>query len=294
MILLSELSRRRIRSISKLIKVGRQEPVMVLRVDKEKGYIDLSKRRVAQEDVAECEERFNKSKMVHSIMRHTCETLSLDILQLYQEVGWPLYKKYGHAFEAFKIIVKEPDAVLSQLTKEVEVEKEDGSGEKETRSVAVMTPELQEQLVKNIRRRMTPQPLKLRADVEMTCFTYDGVLQIKEAMRAAEAQGVEDVQIKMKLIAAPLYVLTTQTLNKNQGIELLTKAIEAATEIIQQKKGKCVVKEAPRAVSERDERMLQDKMDALNKAEDGDGEEDNDETMGDVDIEAAPALQMDA
>eukprot|EP00894_Picocystis_sp_ML_P002522 jgi/Pico_ML_1/53039/g3659.t1 len=44
MILLSELSRRRIRSINKLIKVGRQEPVMVLRVDTEKGYIDLSKR----------------------------------------------------------------------------------------------------------------------------------------------------------------------------------------------------------------------------------------------------------
>ena len=76
MILLSELSRRRIRSITKLIKVfslrgklsgaritscethsglalqvGRQEPVMVLRVDKEKGYIDLSKRRVAAEDI---------------------------------------------------------------------------------------------------------------------------------------------------------------------------------------------------------------------------------------------------
>ena len=38
MILLSELTRRRIRSVSKLIKVGRIEPVMVLRVDKEKGY----------------------------------------------------------------------------------------------------------------------------------------------------------------------------------------------------------------------------------------------------------------
>lgn len=37
MILLSELSRRRIRSINKLIRVGRIEYVVVLRVDKEKG-----------------------------------------------------------------------------------------------------------------------------------------------------------------------------------------------------------------------------------------------------------------
>ena len=48
MILLSELSRRRIRSIQKLIRVGRNEVVVVLRVDKEKGYIDLSKRRVSR------------------------------------------------------------------------------------------------------------------------------------------------------------------------------------------------------------------------------------------------------
>ncbi len=64
MILLSELSRRRIRSVAKLIKPGRNEVVVVLRVDKEKGYIDLSKRRVNAEDIQKCEERFNKSKAV--------------------------------------------------------------------------------------------------------------------------------------------------------------------------------------------------------------------------------------
>lgn len=37
MILLSELSRRRIRSVQKLIRVGRNEVAIVLRVDKEKG-----------------------------------------------------------------------------------------------------------------------------------------------------------------------------------------------------------------------------------------------------------------
>ena len=51
MILLSELSRRRIRSINKLIRVGRNEVVVVIRVDKEKGYIDLSKRRVSSEEI---------------------------------------------------------------------------------------------------------------------------------------------------------------------------------------------------------------------------------------------------
>lgn len=87
MILLSELSRRRIRSIQKLIRVGRNEVVVVLRVDKEKGaqipcvvirslqsclpgYIDLSKRRVSPEDIAKCDERYTKSKTVASIMRH--------------------------------------------------------------------------------------------------------------------------------------------------------------------------------------------------------------------------------
>jgi len=38
MILLSELSRRRIRSVNKLIRVGRSECVVVIRVDKDKGF----------------------------------------------------------------------------------------------------------------------------------------------------------------------------------------------------------------------------------------------------------------
>jgi translation initiation factor 2 subunit 1 len=73
MIQLSEFSRRRIRSIQKLVRVGRNEVVAVMRVDKDKGYIDLSKRRASPEEVAACEERYNKSKAVHSIMRHCAD-----------------------------------------------------------------------------------------------------------------------------------------------------------------------------------------------------------------------------
>ena len=42
---------------------------MVLRVDREKGYIDLSKRRVDPDSIAKCEDRYNKAKAVHRVLR---------------------------------------------------------------------------------------------------------------------------------------------------------------------------------------------------------------------------------
>eukprot|EP01051_Picozoa_sp_SAG22_P010676 SAG22_NODE_974_length_6210_cov_11.890034_1_plen_121_part_00 len=77
MILMTELSRRRIRSINKLLRVGRQEVVQVLRVDKERGYIDLSKKAVTPDDIPKVEEKYNKAKEVHSIMRTTAEKSGL-------------------------------------------------------------------------------------------------------------------------------------------------------------------------------------------------------------------------
>eukprot|EP00897_Mesotaenium_endlicherianum_P000793 jgi/Mesen1/10714/ME000090S10172 len=283
MILLSELSRRRIRSISSLIKVGRQEPVMVVRVDKQKGYIDLSKRRVNEEDVGTCEERYNKSKMVHSIMRHVAETMDVDLEDLYVHVAWPLYKKYGHAFEAFKLVVNDPDAVLDVLTREV---KETGPDGEEP----ALSDDVKDALVKNVRRRMTPQPLKIRADIELKCFHYDGVLHIKDAMRKAEQVSTEDCPVKIKLVAPPLYVLTTQTLDKEKGIQVLNKAVKACQESIEKNKGKLAVKEAARAVSERDDRLLAETMEKLTKQNaevdgDADSEEEEEVGMGEVDVD---------
>mmetsp|Transcript_13355 Transcript_13355/g.25636 ORF Transcript_13355/g.25636 Transcript_13355/m.25636 type:complete len:342 (+) Transcript_13355:53-1078(+) len=296
MILLSELSRRRIRSISKLIKVGRQEPVMVLRVDKEKGYIDLSKRRVSPEDISKCEDKYNKSKMVHSIMRHVAETTPAMLEDLYQQFGWPLYKKFGHAFEAFKNLVHDPEEIFKQFKVVQAAEGTPSEGDEGELPPVLQNVDVREALLKNIQRRMTPQPLKIRADIELTCFHYDGVLHIKQAMREGQKGSVEECPVKVKLVAPPLYVLTTQTLEKDLGIATLTKSIEMMKASIEAQKGKLVVKEAARAVSERDDRLLAEKLDQLAKAQqevdgdDSDGEQD--ETMGDIDVEAMPALSM--
>ena len=248
------------------------EPVMVLRVDKEKGYIDLSKRRVSPEDVQAAEEKYNKSKMVHSILRHVSETTpGQSLLELYEHMAWPLYRKHGHCFEAFKMMVTNPDAVLEELRKP------DGS--------PAVDDAVKDALVKDIRRRMTPQPLKIRADVEMTCFEYDGVMRIQDAMRAAAATSTPECEVKVSLVASPLYVATCSTLDKDFGVAACDAAVEAARRTIEAAGGKIVIKESARAVSERDDRLLAEKMEKLQKAQEEEegSDSDEDETMGDVD-----------
>jgi len=256
MILLSELSRRRIRSINKIIRVGRLEVVVVLRVDKEKGYIDLSKRRVSDEDIAKCEEKYNKSKAVHSIMRHVAETTHMDLEELYTKVAWPLYKKFGHAYDAFKLTMGD-DTVLSSLG---------------------LDPNVADTVNKNIKRRLTPQPVKVRADFEVTCFHYEGIDAIKKALTKGEQTSKPEAPVKIKLVAPPLYVAVTSSVNKDVAIKGLNIAIEAIKEEITKSKGEIVVKVAPRTVHERDERELASLMEKLERQnKDVDGDNDNSE-----------------
>jgi translation initiation factor 2 subunit 1 len=65
-----------------------------------------------------------------------------------------------------------------------------------------------------IARRLTPQPIKLRADIELTCYTPAGIDAIKKALRAGEKESNEAVPIKAKLVAPPLYVLSTNATDK--------------------------------------------------------------------------------
>nr|XP_043629708.1 eukaryotic translation initiation factor 2 subunit alpha homolog [Erigeron canadensis] len=296
MIMLSDLSRRRIRSVGGLLKVGRIEPAIVLRVDADKGYIDLSKKQLTEEDKQVCEERYAKSKLVHSIMRHVSETMKIDLEDLYIHVGWPLYRKYGHAFEAFKCIVNDPDSVLKPLTRELRTIGADGR--QVIKVVPAISEEVKEALVRKIRRQMTPKPVNLCAYIEMTCFEYDGVFHIKEAMRKAEAVSTKECPVKMKLVAAPLYVIITLTLAKEQGIKILNQAAAACMNSIEGHRGKLIIKESPRAVSEQGDKLLteQKAYSELQKAEvsrdeDSGGEEDT--GMGLVDLESISSFGIE-
>lgn len=96
-------------------------------------------------------------------------------------------------------------------------------------------PEIKDCVMNYVKRKLAPQPVKIRADIELTCFTYEGIDAIKAALSAGEAKGVPEAQVKIKLIAPPMYVMTTMTLDKELGIETLKSAIEVVGNVIRSK-----------------------------------------------------------
>jgi translation initiation factor 2 subunit 1 len=120
-------------------------------------------------------------------------------------------------------------------------------------------------LLTNIRRRLTPQAIKMRADLEVMCFAAEGIDAIKAALKAGEGKSVEDIQIKIKLVAPPLYVMMTTALDKERGLELLQTACEEIGRIVRAAGGEVNIKAQPRAVSERDDKLLGQLMETLEK-----------------------------
>ena len=53
-------------------------------------------------------------------------------------------------------------------------------------------------LISNINRRMMPQAVKVRADVEVSCYSYEGIDAVKTALRKGLTFSTEDLPIKVR------------------------------------------------------------------------------------------------
>jgi translation initiation factor 2 alpha subunit (eIF-2alpha) len=161
------------------------------------------------------------SKQVHSIMSYVAGSTKTPLLKLYETFGWDLYKRFGHAYEAFKLIVRyglclsEPSVralpivrfvpsysshvaakhtsafapdlhSAAFLPRQRTTNRPTSSGDTSPLSKYDLPAPLLKALTTTIGRRLAPQPFKLRADVEVTCFAYEGIDAIKAALKEGE------------------------------------------------------------------------------------------------------------
>ena len=110
--------------------------------------------------------------------------------------------------------------------------------------------------MQNIVRRLTPQKLKIRSDIEVACFAYEGVDAVKRALKEGESLSCEEVPIKVRLVAPPLYVIITSCMDRVKGLSLLESCLARITTTITEAGGQIVVKMKPKVVSEVEDREL--------------------------------------
>lgn len=244
MISIAEFTNRRFRSLPSLTRVGRIEFAIVTNVDKVKGYIDLSKKRISVEEVAKAEQKWNKSKTVQSIMSRISYLLHLPLLELHQLITWPLYNIYGHAYDAFRLYLSESEQVpeINHISEEIRII-----------------------LLDQLKKRIQSSLIKVRADIDISCFGSDGIEAIKLSLM--EGVSVSDLKypITIKLISSPTYLLMMTVTDKEYGLMKIREACELISKKIKELGGNMVIKVAPRIISDCDEKEMMKEINRLAK-----------------------------
>jgi translation initiation factor 2 subunit 1 len=234
LMLLNELSRKRVRSVHKFVRIGVTEPSMVIRVDTAKGYVDLSKKRVTAEDVTACLARYHKAKLVDSILKRVAETYDYPLEKLYEQTAWPLDKVYGSSYIGFRGILTHPDDVSENWSQDLPVD-------------------IKQSLIQSICRRLASQSIKVCAYIDITCYQH-GIDAIKDALQ----QGLDiNDKIAINLVASPTYTITITAVDEITGIDVIHKAIDAIKTCIERYDGRLEIRQSPRGIGSQEKTWME-------------------------------------
>jgi len=207
---LSEISRKRIRSVLRHVREGQKQVLQVLRVDNERKFTDLSKKYITPAERELGTEKYNKGKTVHSISKYLAEKQEMDLEEMKKILIYPLYSKYDHPFDAFRnLSLKDVD-----IYEGIEVD-----------------PNLKKELISIVKKRMAVHPVKVGADIQLTCYSDEGIDEIKNALRKGLEVGKVD-DVKIQLISSPSYSIWLMTIDDKYGKQIISKVINAIKESI--------------------------------------------------------------
>ena len=173
MIHISEIAPGRIRNIRDYVVEGKKVVCVVLRVNNEKGHVDLSLRRVNEMQKRAKTDKIKQEQKAEKIIELVAKSLIVNVQELYNEIHSKVSKKYDYLSDFFQ------DVALGNA-------KLDKAGIKK---------EYCETLQEAIKQRIKENKVKISGDLLLTTYTENGVQIIKEALKKASA-GRKDVTIR--------------------------------------------------------------------------------------------------
>ncbi len=198
----SEISSSWIRNIRDFVRENQKMVLKVLRVDVEKGHIDLSLRRVTKRERIEKIKSWKKERKADALLRGVAEKVSMPVEELYQKAGILIDEKYG-LYEGFEKAAKDGVDALTKLG---------------------IAEDIAAAFVQVAEERIHVKLVKVKGVIELHCMKPNGVKCIQDSFTIAKkAEKAKDADVKFYVIAAPKYSVEVAADNWKRAEEVLQK-----------------------------------------------------------------------
>jgi translation initiation factor 2 subunit 1 len=209
MINISEVSAGRIRNLRDYVTEGKKIVCKIIRINREKGHIDLSLRRVNQaQRINKNKEYKNEIKAVR-ILENISKTLKKDLKELYQGIGSKLIGEYGSLFVAFQSIAED-----NNLIKKFNLDSK-----------------LEKSIIDIVNERIKPEEISIKAKINLKSEEIDGIEKIKIIFSKIVSSNV-----LIRYVSAPRYDIKITAKDYKQGESILKKVNDTLTEEAKQNK----------------------------------------------------------
>lgn len=199
MIHISEVSPGRIRNLRDYVKVDKQVICKVLRIDREKGHIDLSLRRVNSNQRKEKLEEIKSELKAESLISNLAKKLKIPVEKLYLDLTKKIFQEYSHLHLCFKDVAGD-NADLQKL------------GLKE---------DLAKELTQAIKDKFKPPKITIQGEIILETYEENGLEKIKTTLQAIEKVSPN---LSLHYLGAGRYKLTIEDFEYKPAEKNLKKA----------------------------------------------------------------------
>jgi len=218
MINISEVSPGRIRNLRDFVVENKKIVCVVLRVNTEKGHIDLSLRRVNENQKRKKLDEIKQEQKAEKIVENIAKDLKKDPKQLYEEVVEKIRKEYHNLSSCFTDVVDDK-ANLVELG---------------------LPKDVAEKLSEIVKQKMKPPKVVLSGKLSLKTYAPDGVEKIKDALLKARESAKNSLSIKYA--GNGTYNLSVESLNYKDCEKILEKAVDIVTKDMEKIKAICSFK----------------------------------------------------
>jgi len=207
MVHISEVSPGRIRNIRDYVKEGKKIVCKVLRIDKVKGHIDLSLRRVSLAQKKNKVNEYKQEQKAEKMLEYVARDLKTDIAGIYEKAGYKILEKYDNLHSAFVDVV-ENNSSLEKL----------GIDKK----IANKIEEL-------IRDRIKPAEVSVKGTLNLSSFEGNGAELIKKIL-----VNFIDKKIDVSYLGSGKYNIGLHDKNYKDAESKLKDALDSSTKLAKQ------------------------------------------------------------